>query len=256
MENNTFQFSNLKNFPEITHGISLKAVGNMKFQESPNEEKVINARTDFVKNLKIAPENVVVAKLVHGKNITMVKASDRGKGFTNYATAIDQTDGLITNEPNVFLMLTVADCLPILAYDPVKKIVGLIHAGWRGILHGIVNEMVAKFEELGSCAEDLVIGIGPSLCQRHFVVKNDVRERFEAKYPRAVLVRNHDGYVDLRRCVTDDLIRLGVSKANLEVSKECTKCNNYYFSSYRFDKEQTIFQAAIIGLNSGSAKET
>jgi len=242
-----FDFSNLSGFKEIVHGISTREFGDMRLKGTDKKDSVQN-RERFCDALGISLDSVVMAEIVHSNRIAVVGQSDRSRGARTFRTVIEGADGLITNEPGVNLMVTVADCLPIMAYDPVKKVVGIAHAGWRGVIGGIASQLIVGFRSFGSSPENIIIGIGPSICQKHFVVKSDVRSEFLRKNSKAVFVRNNDGYVDLKKCVFDELIQNGVSKVNLEVAKECTICNNYYFSSFRADKEQTIFQAAIIGL--------
>ena len=145
-------------------------------------------------------------------------------------------------------MVTIADCLPIVVYDPILRIVGIAHAGWRGILAGVGESLVREFQKLGTNAENLIVGIGPGICQKHFVVKKTTLDHFKDEYPKSCLVRNHDGYVDLKRCLSEQLLKAGVAKSNLEVATECTVCNNYYFGSFRQEGDKAIYQAVIIGI--------
>lgn len=248
MEDNFFKFSNLTNFPEVVHGISTRSFGNMKLKSDAEGLESIKNREKFCKELGIELSSVVVAEIVHNNIVINVGPKDRGRGANNHRDVILGVDGLTTNRPGVYLMVTVADCLPILAYDPVTKISGIAHAGWRGILKGVANQLVNKMAVLGAVPENINVGVGPGICQKHFVVKDDVLDRFKEIYPKTVLIRNHDGYVDLKRCVEEDLLRAGVSKLNLEMAKECTVCDNYYFSSFRYEKVDTIYQAAVIGV--------
>lgn len=247
MEEHFFKFSQFSYFPELVHGISNRQFGDMRSGKLP-EEEVVKNRTQFLKNLDIDIGNLVVPALAHGENIAKVDIEDRGKGAKKKETAIQKTDGLITRDTDVYLMVTVADCLPVLVYDPVLKIAGVFHAGWRGIVGQIIPAAVEKFQTLGSTAENLAVGVGPGICQKHFVVKNNVLSLFQDTYPSATLVRNNDGYVDLKKAVLIDLKKEGVSVNNIEISHICPACDNGIYGSYRKEGENVPAAAAVIGI--------
>jgi len=247
MEEDFFRFSILAEFPEIIHGISTRRYGNMSLYRG-EKEKVISNREQFFSNLGINIDQVVVAGMVHGARVAEVGASDQGRGAKSNETAIENSDGLITTDKNVFLTVTAADCLPILAYDPAIRMVGIAHAGWRGIIGGIVPELASLFQRHGGSPENLIVGIGPGICQRHFVVKKDVLDEFMDIYPETVFIRNKDGYVDLKKAVSNHFLKLGVGKNNLEVSHYCPMCNNGLFGSFRLERDAVVTSAAVIGL--------
>ena len=246
MEGDFIKFSNLNEFPEVVQGMSTRTFGSMKMLVS--DPKVIKNRENFAGNLGVNLNTVVVAENVHGNKIAIVGKGERGRGALNNLESIQGVDGLITREPNVNLMITVADCLPLVIYDPILRIIGVAHAGWRGILAGVGAALVNEFKVLGSKPENLVAGIGPGICQRHFIVKNDTLSKFKDIYPKATFIRNKDGYVDLKISLTEQLIKSGITKHNLEVASECTVCNNYYFGSYRVEGDRAVYQAVIAGI--------
>lgn len=249
MKEPIFKFSILSSFPNLIHGMSTKNDGNMKFL-APNSEKgeVIQSREKFCQFLGINLDEVVAPEAIHSTDIKEVGLSDLGKGARSFESTVKGVDGLITKEQGVNLLITAADCAPVFVYDPINQIIGLFHAGWRGISAGIGWKIIEKFKALGSDSSNLVIGVGPSICQKHFVLREDVLNHFVSKYPKAVLLRNRDGYVDLRRCLKQDFLAGGVSAGNMEIATNCTFCDNYYFSSYRANGEKTIYQAAVLGI--------
>lgn len=245
MEGDFFKFSNLNQFPELVQGISTKSFGSMKMLVS--DPQIIKNRENFARTLGINPGSLVVTENVHGNSVAVVGKTDAGHGSVNHLDSIRGVDALITRDSGVNLMITVADCLPIVAYDPIESIIGIAHAGWRGILAGIGTSFINEFKRLGSNPENIVIGIGPGICQKHFIVKNETLKKFKDAYSRATFIRNHDGYVDLKICMTEQLLKAGIAKYNLEVAPECTVCNNYYFGSFRSDGDKAVYQAVIIG---------
>lgn len=247
MEGSFFKFEIFSDFPEIIQGISTRQYGNMSFRRGETEKAKKN-REQFFKDLNVNPEEVVVADLIHGNNVLSVDTTHKGKGALNLSSAIKDSDGLITKNTNLFLMVTIADCFPLMAYDPGKKVVGLAHLGWRGVLSGIIPNFIEKFKAQGSSPENLVIGVGPGICQRHFVVKTDVLNQFLYFDQSSVFVRNKDGYVDLRKAITNSLYKSGINKNNLEISQYCPVCSNNLFGSHRVEQENAPISAAIIGL--------
>ena len=246
MEERFFKFSLLSKFPVIG-GISTRHYGDMRFGRLPDEE-IIKNRQHFFRSLGIRIDDVVVARLEHGTKIATVGRAERGRGAKDPKTAIQQTDGLLTSQKGIYLMVTVADCLPIMVYDPVMDIVGVFHAGWRGIINQISSEIIEKFKNLGSEPANLVVTIGPGICQKHFVVKDEVLGKFKESYPKATLVRNQHGYVDLKKAVTSDFKKFGISKNNLEVSSDCPSCQNGIYGSFRKEGASVPASAVVIGM--------
>lgn len=239
MEEPFFRFSKLSIFPELIHGISNRNYSDMKFGNRPNQE-VINNRRAFFQDLGVEESKVLVPEQIHGSRIAVVGSNKTGQ--------IPGTDGLITMEKDIFLMVMVADCLPVLMYDPVLRIVAAVHAGWRGISDQIIPETLKKFKELNSEMENIIAGIGPGICQKHFIVRSGVLESFRDYYPKATLLINKDGYVDLKKAAAIDLERNGVIPGNIEISKYCTVCDNGTYSSFRKEGEGVLEMAALIGM--------
>lgn len=247
MEERFFKFSVLSKFPELIQGVSTRNYGDMRFGKLKNEEVTKN-RQQFFQSLGIEMKDVVVPKLTHDVKIINVGQEERGRGAKSLKAAIPQTDGLITSEKGIFLMVTIADCLAVFIYDPVLNIVGILHAGWRGIVGQIVPLAISKFRNLGSEPTHLIVGVSPGICQKHFVVKNDVLKEFKDLYPKATFVRNHDGYVDLKKAVLSDLRNAGVLQDNIEISNDCPSCSAGIYGSFRKEGPGVPASAAVIGM--------
>lgn len=237
MEEGIYRFSSLSKFPGVIHGISTRAYGDMR----PAKGGAGFGREHFFKDLGIDSKDVIAASLIHGTGIKTVDQEERGR-------SIPETDGLIVRQKGIFLLVTVADCLPILIYDPILEICGLLHAGWRGIIGQIIPELTEKFKNCGSEPQNLIICIGPGICQRHFIVKNNCLEQFKEYYPSATFVRNHQAYVDLRKAVIIDFKKAGVPEINIEIAKECPSCLNGIYGSFRKEGSGAPASAAVIGM--------
>lgn len=246
MEERFYKFSSFSCFPEIVQGISNRAYGEMKLGHRPNEEVVKNRR-QFAGDLGVDPEKIVLPQQIHGSSVVVVDLQSQ-IGIVKAENRQIQADGLITSSKNVFLAVTIADCLPVFVYDPSKKVVALVHAGWRGIIDQIIPKTITKFLEFGSDPENLIIGIGPGICQKHFVVRNGVLGLFLNQYPSATFVRNKDGYVDLKKAVVTDLKKTKVHQNNIEIAPFCTVCDNGVYGSYRQDGEKGPKMMAVVGI--------
>lgn len=173
---------------------------------------------------------------VHGNHVAVVGAQDKGH-------VIEATDALITNELYVPLLLRFADCVPVLFYDPHCRVVGIAHAGWRGIVVGVVPATVTALAlHFGSRAQDLWVGIGPAIGLDHYQVGEDVlyavNNALAAYSYSPVSVRRKDGiYLDLAKAVEVQLRGVGV--VNVHQAGICTACNTREWFSHRAEAGAT-----------------
>lgn len=168
------------------------------------------------------------AKLAHGKNIQLI--TGRTRKIKN------KIDGLITNERGVLLSVTVADCLPIYLFDPVKKNTGILHAGWKGIQAGIIENGINILKNrFGTRPENLSVLIGPHIRKCHFEVGNEVAILF----PDSKIKIGKKYFVDLEKEVKNKLTNSRVRSKNISISKKCTYCSKDFFS-YRREKPKDI----------------
>lgn len=180
--------------------------------------------------LGIRPEELVTVRQVHSAEVARVGKRDRGR-------RVGELDGLITDEPDVPLILRFADCAPVLAYDPQRGVLGAAHAGWRGTVAHISAALVrAMIEEFGSRPEDIRAGIGPSIGPCCYEVGEDVVREVMRAFPPAdavALLPRIDGraHFDLWRANALQLRELGVEQ--VEIAGICTACHRARFFSHR-----------------------
>ena len=169
----------------------------------------------------------------------------RRVGTENYGTGIwkpkdiKSVDGLITNEKNVTLVTSYADCVPLFFLDPQKRAIGLAHAGWRGTAAKMGAKMVnAMVREFGSSPKDILAAIGPSIGPCCFEVDAPVYEEFAALsgiYPEEFVVHKGGGkyMIDLWEANRRIIMETGVPAENIEVARLCTECNAQWLWSHR-----------------------
>ena len=142
-EKNDFKFikfSHFEKYPEFNYFITTRLAGkssgqlnsfNLGFQEYDNPENVIANRKSLAEYHNIQFESLIFLRQTHSNNIKIVDSSDKAKGLLSKADAIQDTDGYILTKPGICPVVMTADCVPIILFDPVKKIAGVFHAGWR-----------------------------------------------------------------------------------------------------------------------------
>ncbi len=232
-----YTFGLLDGFPELAHAVFTRRGGvseghlaslNLGHTVGDDPERVEENHHRAAAALGVRREDFVSPHQVHGSRVVRVSRSDR-------STVIPEADGLITDDPGVPLLLRFADCTPILVYDPAHRAVGLGHAGWRGtvlrIAENLVWEMVREF---GSVPAEMVGAVGPSIGPCCYQVGPEVVASVEESLgPEFLSRREPDGHAhfDLWEANRRQLLDAGVGK--VEVAAVCTSCHMDEFFSHR-----------------------
>ena len=232
----------LSSYKDVIYGISTKSGGapplynNLSKHVGDSSENIRQNRDKFFGSLRISQARLVHGNQVHSNNVRIVSKP----GLYN------ATDGIITSQENLFLVISTADCLPVMIYDARNCIIANIHAGWRGTQKKITRRaMEILINECGSKPEDIRVFLGPCISQKHFEVGEEVAETFESKYCEK---RNGKYFVDILSDNLTQLKSLGIKNENIESCGLCTYENTDYLHSYRRDKEKSGRMFAIIGL--------
>jgi len=244
---NKIMFSIFQEFPNLVVEISTKQDGPMRL--AGDKEQDIQAwenRERFFKKIGIDKNSVVRASLAHGQKAVIVSAKDAGK-------ALDETDALVTAGGNLFLVITVADCLPIFFYDPQKEIIGLAHAGWRGLANGVIRSTIEKMLELGANADNILVGIGPGIGVCHYSIsdksKEEILEKFKVYLKDVLVEREGKKFLDLPKIAKMQLKDLGIKEGNIEDTCECTYClTDKYFSARRDKSDPLQTMLVVVGM--------
>ena len=249
-------------------------IDHSEFQDDETiDKKAVANRGCFISGLGIARSSVVSVKSVHCDNIEIVSGSDGGK-------FIDGTDGLISlGSTGLFLSVTVADCIPVVIFEPKRKIMCLLHCGWKGLTKGIIHKAVGKIIDSYSGGTDtipdsLYAGIGPGIGVCHFEVKKDFLPFF-SDYPDAILRINTKDipkshkkemdtkteiletgnagdagkeryFIDLKLIAKNQLQQCRISPENIEINPDCTYCKSDTFFSFRKDKKRPVDAMMVI----------
>lgn len=239
-KNGIFSFRIFSSYSEIIHGFSTRQFGNLWSGKSSWGNPKLSI---FLNRLRVKKEQLVIAEQQHDGHIALVGEKDRQQ-------IIFGVDGMVTQEPNIFLVVHVADCPPLLFYDPRKKNLAVCHAGWRSTLKEIVKEVIGKMKNLGSRPEEIIVGIGPHIKVCCYAVPEEriiiFREKFGSD-EKMVKTENSKFYLDLTYLNLKQLESVGVKEKNIEVAPYCTFCGEEFFSYRRQGKENFSEMLGILG---------
>ncbi|MGD9568796.1 MAG: peptidoglycan editing factor PgeF [Sedimentibacter sp.] len=221
---------------------------NIGFSTGDRDENIKRNIEIMAENLGINVEDIVETNQTHTNNIKYVTEEHKGRVFGE--TAFKDVDGIYTDKRNLALMSFHADCTPVFFYDPVKKVIALAHAGWRGTLLNIAGIMVkALVKNFNSDPKDIITAIGPSLGACCFEVDKDVADMFLdeneelKKFMEIKGIKYHFNLWEINKYL---LMREGIKEENIEISGICTKCNNDMFFSHRVQGGKRGLMAGIL----------
>lgn len=172
-------------------------------------------------------------KQIHSVRVVVIDSP-----VTLGAMSDGEGDALVTNQPNLLLVVRTADCVPVLIVDRTMGIIGAVHAGWRGAVGGIVPKTIqACVEQLGADVANLHVAIGPSIGPCCYEVDAPVIEPLHSGYPdwQGVLqeTSNGRGMFDLKQLLWHQILSSGVPEGQVERMDYCTRCREDLFFSYR-----------------------
>jgi YfiH family protein len=254
-------FREFDKYPELTHLFTTRHGGistgcceswNLGFVDHRDtlENRLHNCQV-LADVLGINTCDMVWTQQTHTTNIRTVTEADKGKGITRERDYTD-VDGLVTDRRGIALVTLHSDCNALYFYDPERHVIGLAHSGWRGTLGKIGAGMVRKMKaEFDSEPGDILVGIGPSLCQDCFEVDKDVAEAFFAEnesWRQLAYQREAKYYLDLWSVNRSILTESGISDKNIFCMGLCTKCNMDVFFSHRGQHGQRGTMAAVMML--------
>lgn len=251
----------------------------MKWEKRDEAAPVVqDARNRLAKQIGSSLEFECISDQKHTNYVHVAAKEDLGPIWPKTRPLHRQyVDGMVTDIPDALLTVFGGDCPPVYIVDPVRKAIGLVHAGWKGTLGRIpevaIAQMVVKF---GSDPSDMYAAIGPGICRDCYEMGDEIYDAFAVEWSREeadrILVRYPSGeekkiadnkgnkyvqdalnnrtftgkyHLDLRLANKMTLMRAGVREDRIDVSNVCTKCNADTFYSYRSGKMENE-QAAML----------
>lgn len=255
------QFKRLLEYRDIinhAYGIGLdRNFRTSKSVEEKNYNKSVNDYKELCTAIGINYINCVKPCQCHTNNVKNVtkKINKDKPDFSEEEYA--NTDGLITNKKNIAVATTNADCILLLFFDPVQKVIANVHSGWKGTLQRISTETIKQMKNNYNCnPQDIICCICPSIRKCHFKVYSDVQQPYYNEFKNLkeideliVPIPGEDRWsidtVEINKII---LKEAGLRKENIIDSNICSVCNSDLIHSFRVEKEGYGLNSAIIEL--------
>lgn len=211
---------------------------NLSFGRGDDEEHVMENYRRICRAADLPFEGLVASAQDHHTMVRRVGKAQAGIGIWK-PKDLPSVDGLITDEPGVTLVTYYADCVPLFFLDPVHRAIGLAHAGWRGTVARIGEEMVRRMEqEFGTRPQDLIAAVGPSIGPCCYEVDQPVQRQFSQLteiHPEECLTDKGNGKYMLNLWEVNRRIleKAGILPGHLSVTDLCTRCQHDLLISHR-----------------------
>lgn len=237
-------------------GISKPPFSSLNFdtRDGDNIKNVEHNKTMAGRLFGFDASRLLTINQVHGNDVLIIDKPVKDISGISKTSA----DAIITNQNGIAIGILTADCVPILLADPVKKLISVVHAGWRGtakcIIQKTIEIMVNHFD---SDKKAILAAIGPSIGQCCYKVEGVVAKEFgdnEFIIPLSPLVKveskedrgDFEWMLDLKRANLNQLLNAGIPEKNISMEDICTSCRNDLFFSYRADNKKTGRQLNFI----------
>lgn len=266
------QFRRLLDFQDkLTHAYSLGINVNYRTAK-PNKEPLSGQEYQVRKNdydalskaIGWETKQIVKTNQEHTDEIKIVKQKEKRDEPDWNLNTYHQTDGLITNQKNMLLATTNADCLLLLFYDPVTNTIANVHSGWRGTIQKIAEKTVEKMKKQFNCqAENIICCLSPSIRMCHFEVGEEVKNNFVHEFKRWADPKNWlvevkaesneqrkipKWKIDTAKLNTMMLEKQGLKTENIIDCGICSMCHSDQIHSYRVEKQEYGLETALIGM--------
>ena len=194
---------------------------------SNDDKKNIKKNLNYVKKkIYSNKNNIALLYQVHSSKFFIIKKFPKRKIVG---------DALITNIKKLPIGILTADCAPILILDLKKKIIGAVHAGWKGAYKNIVIKVLKKLIQTGSNKSDIITVIGPCISQKNYEVGREFKDKFLRKNKKNSIffkLKKNKIYFDLVRFIKSQLISFGILKIDV-INKDTFEKKNNFFSARR-----------------------
>lgn len=232
----------LDSLGDVSYGFSSKEDENLSYRWG-DPRRVLANRRALVRSVMPGWKTGPIFRMaeVHGTEVQDISQTGWAGEPELGGVLVRGVDGLLVRsaflpERPIVLAGTFADCLSLFAYDPISHVIGIAHAGWRGVVSGMCLSLVTSMVRSGCNSRDLVMFLGPSIHSCCFHVDDDVIGRFrQHEHARSHVKRLGKARyaVDLQAACRDELVSCGVRLQSIESSGMCTACDRRFFSHRR-----------------------
>jgi len=220
---------------------------NMATSVGDSRENVLENRRRIQQALGLQKQWFFDVWQVHGINVIATR-SPRLPGEPH-----QKADAIMTDHSEVALLMLFADCVPIFLYDPIHRAIALVHAGWQGTITRVVRHAVLRMkDQYGTKPQDLLAGVGPSICQKHYEVGEEVAERVRTEFQESddllSYPENGRAHFDLWQANRQILLECGLQLHHIQVAEVCTVEDSSRWYSHRGERGKTGRFGAVLAL--------
>ena len=247
------QSQRLNSYTKLIHAFTTRDAGvsftpfnslNLAFHVGDNKESVLTNHNLLATQLSYNVETLVHMRQIHSNLIHIVNEKDN---FSNPPTC----DALITNKINTPLMVMVADCTPVLFYDDNKKVIAVAHAGREGAFKNIIKNVIKSFtHDFGSDIKDIFVTTSASIGVCCYEVGVEIKTKAEELGLGFAIKKSDNGiFLDVSKILKSQLLTSGIKEENIELSDECSCCQNEKYFSFRASKNTGRFAGVLMMLD-------
>ena len=226
---------------DIFYLFSTRSIGgNLAFHVGDEIKNVTANHLSLAQTFGYKKDALVYMKQIHSNIVHVVTNKE------NFYTP-PICDALVTNKRDTPLMVMVADCTPILFYDPTCKAIGVAHAGRAGTFSNIAANVIKTMkEEYGSRSSDILVSIGSAIGGCCYEVGAEIYEEAKEKFAYAFDKRDTNYYLNINKILLTQLRECGIREENIENEGTCTACNTKQYFSYRAEKKTGRFAGILM----------
>lgn len=222
---------------------------NLGFNTDDPKHNVEGNRSTVARAFGIAPHLLLTVRQVHGTDLLVI--DEPNPDLSHFLSV--ECDAILTDQPGIMIGILVADCYPVLLFDPQRRAAAVVHVGWRGAAAGIIGKVAGAMEShFGSRPSQLLAAVGPGIGAHRYEVDRPVRDAFRqgAGHWEAISQEVALGkwLLDLRQSCLLQLADAGFDPANIQAAEQDTCCHRELFFSYRRDQGATGRQMGFIML--------
>src|SRR3989344_1775834 len=196
--------------------------------------------TNFFNQQRITFKKIAILEQIHSTNIELYQDAKS----KDYLEIIADSDGILTKNTQIILVVRNADCVPLIMVDKTTGYIGISHQGWRGSLKNMANKMVTSFLKVNSKVEDLICSIGPAIGICCYEVDDSLYynflEEFDGYSRKIFILKKCRWHISLSQLNYLELLDAGIKKENIDFFPFCTKCDSKRFFSRRRAKSQNF----------------
>lgn len=220
---------------------------NLGFNTDDVRYNVEGNRSTLCSAFNVPNNLLLTVKQVHGTDVLVI--DEPNPDLSHFLNV--ECDAIVTNQPGIMAGVLVADCYPVLLFDPRQKVVAAVHVGWKGAASGIIEKVVKSMVSgFDSRAEDILAAIGPGIGAQKYEVDRPVREAFRAGTGNWERISKEVSlgkwHLDLKKSCRLQLEDAGIDPSSIDEAQECTYSHKELFFSYRRDNGETGRQLGYV----------